>query len=83
MSEQKLLKLTVSKVDAPVFDGDVLSVHEPGAEGEMEVLADHEALISPLKSGVLTINKAGEEKVKMEIEGGILEISNNHATVLI
>lgn len=83
MAEQKLLKLTISRVDAPVFDGEVVSVHLPGVAGEMEIMANHEPLISPLKAGVLTIKKASGETEKHEIEAGTLEISNNHATILI
>ncbi len=83
MSEQKLLQLTVSKVDAPVFEGEVLSVVLPGTDGEMEILANHTALISPLKKGKITIKKVGGETETHEIESGTLEISHNHATVLI
>ncbi len=80
---EKLLKLTVSKVDAPVFDGEVISVHVPGVDGEMEILAYHQALISPLKAGTLTIKKVDGSKEEHEIESGTLEISHNHATILI
>ena len=83
MAEQKLLKLTVSKVDAPVFDGEVVSVHVPGVDGEMEILANHEALISPLKKGTLTIKKVDGAEESHLIESGTLEISSNHATILI
>lgn len=83
MAEQKLLKLTISKVDTPVFDGEVISVMVPGVDGEMEILANHEPLISPLKAGVITIKKADGERSEHEIESGTLEISHNHATVLI
>jgi len=83
MAEQKLLKLTVSKVDAPIFDGEVVSVAVPGEGGAMELLANHEPLISPLRAGTLTIKKAGGEVETHEIESGTLEVSNNHATILI
>lgn len=83
MAEQKLLRLTVSKVDAPVFDGEVVSVHVPGVAGEMEIMAQHEPLISPLKEGVITIKKSDGEKETHSIESGTLEISDNHATILI
>jgi F-type H+-transporting ATPase subunit epsilon len=79
----KLLKLTISKVDAPVFDGDVVSVTVPGTEGEMTILADHTALISVLKPGVITVVTLVGGKESFETTGGTLEISNNHATVLI
>ncbi len=82
MAEHKLLKLTVSKVDGPVFDGEVNFVTVPGIAGEMTILANHEALISPLKAGKITIDFASERQ-EIEIVGGTLEISNNHATILI
>lgn len=80
---EKLLKLTISKVDAPVFDGEVISVIVPGVDGEMEILANHESLISPLKAGVITVKKTDGERSEHEIESGTLEISQNHATILI
>ncbi len=83
MAEQKLLQLTVSKVDAPIFDGEVVSVHVPGVAGDMEILAQHEALISPLRAGVIKIKKVDGEVDSHLIESGTLEISNNHATILI
>ncbi len=79
----KLLKLTISKVDAPVFDGDVVSVTVPGTEGEMTILADHTALISVLKAGVITVVSEDNSKQAFDVTSGTLEISNNHATVLI
>jgi F-type H+-transporting ATPase subunit epsilon len=82
MSEKKLLKLTVSKVDGPVFDGEVSFVTVPGVAGEMTILASHEALISPLKAGKITIQTA-TNKQEIVIESGTLEISHNHATILI
>lgn len=79
----KLLNLTISRVDAPVFDGDVVSVTVPGTEGEMTILADHTALISVLKAGVITVMTESGTKETFETTTGTLEISNNHATVLI
>ncbi len=83
MAEQKLLKLTISRVDGPVFDGDVVSVSVPGVSGDMQILAQHEALISPLKKGTVTIVKADNKEESHLIDSGTLEISNNHATILI
>jgi len=83
MTEQKLLKLTVSRVDAPVFNGEVISVHVPGVAGEMEIMANHEPLISPLKSGTITIKKSDGDQEHHSISSGTLEISDNHATILI
>lgn len=83
MSEHKLLKLTISRVDAPLFDGEVISVTIPGIDGEMTILAQHTALISPLKKGIITIKKSDNLLETIEIESGTLEISQNHATILL
>lgn len=83
MAEQKLLQLTISRVDAPVFDGEVISVTVPGIAGEMTILAQHAPLISPLKKGIITFKKSDASEEKVEIENGTLEISKNHATILI
>jgi len=83
MAEQKLLHLTISRVDGPLFDGQVSSVTVPGAAGEMTLLAEHTALISPLKAGVITYTQEDGTKSTLEIENGTLEISQNHATILV
>jgi F-type H+-transporting ATPase subunit epsilon len=83
MAGTQLLQLTISRVDQPVFDGEVIGVSVPGVQGDMQILANHEPLISPLKKGTLTVHKADGETESHEINVGTLEISNNHATVLI
>lgn len=80
---QKLLNLTITRVDGPVFDGPVISVVVPGSAGQMEMYAGHEPLISPLKEGEIKIkSQEGEVKV-ITIKTGTLEVSDNHATILI
>ena len=79
----KLLQLTISKVDAPVFDGLVISVTVPGTEGEMTILADHTALISVLKAGTINVKLESGTVENYPVENGTLEISNNHVTILI
>lgn len=79
----KLLNLTISRVDMPVFDGPVESVNVPGAAGEMTILAGHAALISPLKTGTITIKREDGEEESVSIDGGTLEVSENHATILV
>ncbi len=84
MSEnRKLLKLTIARVDGPVFDGEVISVAVPGVAGDMELLAGHEALISPLKGGEVRIKKADGSIESFPLDSGTLEVSHNHATILI
>lgn len=80
--DKKLLHVTLAKIDGPVFDGDVFSVTVPGVEGEMTILPHHEALISPLKKGVITVRAESGKEDFFEIQKGTLEVSGNQATVL-
>lgn len=79
----KLLNLTISRVDMPLFDGMAASVTVPGAAGEMTLLADHAAIISPLRAGTIVIRLEGGEEETVPIESGTLEMSRNHATILV
>ena len=79
----KLLNLTISRVDMPVFDGPVVSVTVPGLAGEMTILAEHTALISPLKQGSIMVRRENGEEESFDIESGTLEVSQNHATILV
>ncbi len=79
----KLLKLTVARVDMPLFDGEVVSVTVPGLAGEMTLLADHAPIISPLREGTIVIKKENGEEETISVSSGTLEMSGNHATVLV
>ena len=83
MAEHKLLKLTIARVDGPVFDGEVISVAVPGAAGDMQLMAGHESIISPLHSGEVRVKKADGSTESFALKAGTLELSNNHATILI
>lgn len=80
---QKTFHLTITKVDGPVFAGAVQSVIVPGVAGEMTILPQHSALISPLKVGTLTVVKEDGAREVFPVTGGTLEVSDNQATVLL
>jgi F-type H+-transporting ATPase subunit epsilon len=76
--------LTVAKVGENVFSGEAISATLPGDEGVFQVLAGHEALVSELKPGALKVVAGDEQTHQFEIpRGGIVEVSNNQATVLL
>lgn len=79
----QLLNLTISRVDQPVFDGEVVSVSVPGVDGDMQLLAHHEAFISPLRAGEISIERPDGSQESFAIESGTLEVSDNHATILV
>lgn len=76
--------LTIAKVGENLFDGEALSVELPGADGVFTVLPHHEALVSTLVRGEAKVRTLdGNTKLFAIVEGGIAEISNNQATVLL
>jgi F-type H+-transporting ATPase subunit epsilon len=76
------LRVTIASVSQTHFDDFAQSLTVPGSDGEMTVLANHEALISTLKEGSIIVRtKQGEETYP--VERGIIEISANRAVVLV
>ncbi len=79
---QKLFILTIAKVHEQLFQGEADAVTVPTMEGEITVLAHHTPIIATLKAGIVTVGANGE-KHTFEIDGGVLEISNNRVTILV
>jgi F0F1-type ATP synthase epsilon subunit len=49
----------------------------------MVVLPHHEPLIALLGHGEILVKKTETEQEKFTITSGVVEVSNNHATVLV
>ena len=83
MAAAHLLTLTIASVASPLFSGAVRSVTLPGAEGVLTAMANHEALVTTLKPGTIVVSLEDGSERAFLVESGVLEISNNHATVLL
>lgn len=83
MASQNTLHVTIASVGETLFDGAAASVSLPGSTGMFEVLPHHEPLVSTLREGVVAIMLADGEKRTFPIEGGVAEISDNRAVVLL
>ena len=80
----KTFHLTIAKVGENLFDGDVVAVSLPGVAGIFEVLAEHEAFVSELRTGEVRVTSPDGTKHQFPITAnGIAEISGNQATVLL
>lgn len=75
--------VTITNVAGALFDGNAYSVHVPGTEGDMVVLAHHEPLIALLRAGTIVLNTEAGESKKYPITTGVLEVSHNKVIVLI
>lgn len=78
-----VMQVTVSRVDAPLFQGEAISLTVPGVEGEMTILPHHSALLTPLKTGTVTVRTDSGGTQVIAIERGVCEVSNNQVTVLL
>ena len=79
----KTFHLTIAKVGERVFDGEAISVQLPGSDGMFTVLAHHEPLIAELKAGEAKVRAADGSEQRIAVSGGVAEISNNQATVIL
>ena len=90
------MKLEIVTPESIIFKGEVVSVTLPGLNGQFQLLSNHTAIISALKSGEvriklpngtedlgsLKIDPADKSIGVYEIKGGILEMLTNNAIVL-
>lgn len=77
------MNVTIAKVHENLFAGDAISVTLTTTEGEVTILPNHEPYVANLKNGVITVRTKMEGAQRFEIEGGVLEVSNNQVTVLL
>lgn len=78
------MHVVIAKVDEVLFEGEAYSLTVPGAEGEMTVLSRHEPLITTLKAGEARVHLvAGDTPKLFPIQGGVLEVRSDGATVIL
>ncbi|HVV14970.1 MAG TPA: F0F1 ATP synthase subunit epsilon [Candidatus Paceibacterota bacterium] len=77
------MKVVIAKVDEVYFDGEAQSLTAPGVEGEMTILGEHMPMVTTLKAGELIVRVKGEADKKFPVEGGVLEIRHDGATVIL
>lgn len=77
------LNLEVITPNGLIFQGAVISVTVPGEEGEFGILAQHVALTTLLKAGVVDIVKENGIKESIVVNWGVVQVANNTVTVLV
>lgn len=75
--------LIIASVGETRYDGRAISAVFPGAAGEFTVLPHHEAIVTTLKPGTISVKDQSQETMTFDIEGGVLECSGNRAVVLL
>jgi F-type H+-transporting ATPase subunit epsilon len=64
-----------------LFEGAVESVVVPGLEGDMTIMANHAALMTSLRPGVVTIGD-GKTARRLFVRGGFADVNASGLTIL-
>ena len=75
--------LVVVSPDNIMYDGRVVRLMAPGIKQEIAILPDHTPLYSQLKEGELVIYPLSGASQKLKIDGGILRVKLNSASVIV
>lgn len=74
-----MIRLTILNLKEKIFEGDVESITLPGEQGELTVLTNHVPIVTAIKSGTIK----ADQKYFESKGGGIFELNNNAATILL
>lgn len=75
--------LLVYAIDREIFAGSAQSLTVPGAEGEIQILADHTPLIVQLREGDVKIEGENGVTTKLPIAGGVVEVKSHEVVALV
>lgn len=74
--------LEVATPESRLVDEQVMEAELPGKEGYFGVLPGHAPLLSALGAGVLSYSGGSQEHGVLVIDGGFVEVFDNHVRVL-
>lgn len=77
------ISLTVVTPEGQAFQGEAEGVVLPGSEGEFGVLPGHEAFLTSLRIGPMTIRKAGGEELHAAVSQGFAEVHDDQLSVMV
>lgn len=78
----KKINLTIATPLGEIYQGDVDQVSVTTETGEITVLPNHVALVVPLVVGQVIVKEEGNE-IYHAIDGGILEVRQNHEVIIL
>ncbi len=65
-----------------VYSGQIRLIKVPGSKGSFEILNNHAPIISTLNAGTIKIITTDEEEITFDVEGGVIEATDNNIIVL-
>jgi F-type H+-transporting ATPase subunit epsilon len=78
----KMLDVELVAADRLVWSGRASIVSAKTVEGEIGIMADHEPLLSVLKTGPVTIRSEDAGDIVAAVHGGFISVAANRVTIL-
>jgi len=75
------LRVDILTPEKSLFQGEATAVQFPGTEGLFQVLTDHAPIMASLAQGSIVID-GDSGRTTVDIQGGVVEVSNNIVSVL-
>lgn len=75
------MKLSIVTPKGMVFEGEVDFITVDGDQGQLGILTNHVPIVVPIRNGFVK-RVTGNNEIYHVISGGLLEFSNNIATVI-
>ena len=78
-----MLVLEIITPEKKLFTGAIKIVKLPGTMGSFEIMENHAAIISTLGKGTVRVKELNGTVSNFEIEGGLVEMSDNEVKVVV
>jgi len=65
-----------------VYSGQIRLIKVPGSKGSFEILNNHAPIVSTLDVGTIKIITTDEQEITFDVEGGVIEATDNNIIVL-
>ncbi len=76
------MKVTITKPDATLYDGEASLVQLPGTDGLFEIMNNHAPIIAALKTGEIRLVEADGEQ-RFAIRAGVVQGQQNKVVILV
>jgi F-type H+-transporting ATPase subunit epsilon len=76
------MKVEIITPEKSLFAGDAKLVQLPGIDGSFEIMNNHAPIISTLSNGKIKVVEPNGNKLFFDIEGGMVEASENNVSIL-
>ena len=77
------MKVDIISPENVIYSGEALLVSVPGTKGSFEIMNNHAAIISSLSKGQTKVKSKDAEEKFFDINGGLVECSNNKINILV